>query len=278
MSDARSEKQVDEARAADLRVDVPHTARIYDYLLGGKDNFPADREAAERTLAVSPLTRPSALANRAFLHRATRFLAVEAGIRQFLDIGTGIPTSPNLHEVAQGVAPDARVVYVDNDPIVLVHARALLTSSPEGRTGYIDADLRDPAKVLGSIDFRATIDLSQPVALTIFGVLHFIADTSDPHGLVRRYLDALPSGSFLALTHGSLDFDPESVQRGADVYEKRGISSWPRPRAEIERFFDGLELVEPGLVPMHLWRPDGTDSRDPAPAGVVGYGGVARKP
>ena len=275
----RWNKLVDQVKPVELRTDVPHSARMYDYFLGGKDNFPADREAAEQFLKIFPETRVVARQNRAFLQRAVRFLTAEAGIRQFLDIGTGIPTSPNLHEVAQSVAPECRVVYVDNDPIVLAHARALLTGTPEGRTAYLDADLRDPAKILESAELRDTLDLSRPVAFSLIAILHFLQDSEDPYGIVRTYLDALPSGSYLVITHGSAPVVSEETEKGADVYNKRGINIRPRTPAEIERFFDGLEFVEPGLRPIHQWRPEGTaEEKELAGARLGVYGGVARLP
>jgi len=178
---------------------VAHPARVYDYWLGGKDNFPADREAAERAIAALPIIRVAARANRAFLGRAVRYLAAEAGIRQFLDIGTGLPTSPNVHEVAQAVAPESRIVYVDNDPIVLVHARALLTSGPQGVTSYVDADLRDPDTILRAV--AKTLDFTQPMAVMLVAILQFIAAAEDPHAIVARLLAAVPSGSYLVLSH-----------------------------------------------------------------------------
>ncbi|WP_050996989.1 MULTISPECIES: SAM-dependent methyltransferase [Frankia] len=262
---------------ATLRTDRPHAARMYDYYLGGKDNFPADREAAEQAIAAFPNARVTARVNRAFMTRATRHLAADAGIRQFLDIGTGIPTSPNLHEVAQAVAPDTRVVYADNDPIVLTHARALLTSTPQGRTAYVDADLRDPAAILDSPELQKTLDLSRPLALSLVAIFHFLPDEDDPYGIVRRLVDALPSGSYLVLTHGTADFDP-GAEEFAAAYRQRGVPFQLRSRAEVERLFDGLELVDPGLLVAHRWRPDDDDSMSLLDAQVGLYGGVARKP
>ncbi len=267
-------------QAIDLRTDRPHPARVYDYLLGGKDNFPADQAAAQQGLEANPNSRIPPRENRAFLGRAVRYLAEEAGIRQFLDIGTGIPTSPNVHDVAQAVAPAARIVYVDNDPIVLAHARALLTSSPQGRTDYIDADLRDVEKILQSPQLHETLDLDQPVALLLIAIMHFIPDADDPYGIANRLLEALPSGSYLALSHLTGDFDPAAWEGVAAIYRKSGVIMRVRSRPEIERFFDGLELVEPGVQSLPRWRPD------PDAAGAVGhptdaqvsvYGGIARK-
>ncbi|CUU59748.1 S-adenosyl methyltransferase [Parafrankia irregularis] len=247
-------------------------------LRGGKDNFPADRQAAEQALAVFPHGRVTARQNRAFLHRVTRFLAQEAGIRQFLDVGTGIPTSPNLHEVAQGIDPGCRVVYADNDPIVLSHARALLTGTGEGRTAYLDADLREPEKILESAELRDTLDLTRPVALSVIALLHFIPDTDDPYGILRRYLDALPAGSYLALTHVTPDFAPDEVGRVVEIYRGQGIPATVRTRGEVERFFDGLDVIEPGVQPVHRWRPDDTSLDGPTDAEVNVYGALARIP
>ncbi len=260
----------------DLKIDVPHSARMYDYYLGGKDNFPADRQAAEDALAVFPNALVMARQNRAFMVRVTSYLAGEVGVRQFLDVGTGIPTSPNLHEVVQGIAPESRVVYADNDPIVLTHARALLTSSPQGRTAYLDADLRDPARILTAPELRNTLDLTEPVALSLIAILHFVPDDADPYGIVRRLLDALPSGSFLALTHATADFDPAALEL-AEKYREQGISAVARNRVEVARFFDGLELVDPGVQAVHHWRPDSTVP-DLTDAQVSIYGALGRKP
>jgi hypothetical protein len=267
----------DGERPVELRTDIPHSARIYDYFLGGKTNYAADREAAELVLKSGPNTRISAQANRAFLHRAARYLTAEAGIGQFLDIGTGIPTSPNLHEVVQSVTPDARVVYADHDPIVLAYARALLTSRPEGKTAFLKADLRDPEKILGSRTLAETLDLTQPVALSVLAIFHFIPDSDHPLGLVRRYLDALPSGSYLAISHVTPDFAPEEARQVTEIYRARGIPLQTRTRAEVERFFDGLDLVTPGIQVVHRWRPDGDDT-DATDAQVNLWGGLARKP
>jgi hypothetical protein len=262
----------------DLHTDRPHPARVYDFLLGGKDNFPADRAAAEQGLRANPNSRIPPRENRAFLRRAVAYLAREAGIRQFLDIGTGIPTSPNVHEVAQAVAPAARVVYVDNDPIVLAHARALLTSSPEGRTEYIDSDLRDTDRILASPQLRQVLNLDQPVGLLLIAIMHFVPDSDDPYGISRRLLDALPTGSYLALSHLTGDFDPQAWEGVAAVYRRSGVILQVRSRGDVERFFDGLELVDPGLVSVPRWRPDPDVQGDPpTDAQVSVYGGVARK-
>ena len=228
---------------------------MYDFFLGGKDNYAADRETALDVMAAFPSVPIAARENRAFMHRATRMLA-ERGVRQWLDIGTGIPTSPNLHEVAQRIAPECRVVYVDNDPIVLAHAQALLTSSPQGRTAYIEADAADPEAILGSQELGETLDLSRPVALSLNALLHFVTDERDPYGIVKRLMDALPSGSALALTHASGDFAPEVMARITEIYKAGGTAVRVRSRAEVARFFSGLVLVEPGLTVAHRWRPD----------------------
>jgi hypothetical protein len=263
----------------DLQIDRPHPARVYDYLLGGKDNFAADRAAAEAGLQANPNSRIPPRENRAFLGRVVRYLAGEAGISQFLDIGTGIPTSPNVHEVAQEIQPRARIVYVDNDPIVLTQARALLTTGPRGRTAYIDADLRDIDAILGSADLQRTLDLSQPVGLLLIAVLHFIPDEDDPWALAARLLAALPSGSYLALSHLTGDFDPEAWAGVVAVYRRSGVTMQVRRKPDIDRFFAGLDLIDPGVVSLPHWRPDPSDvGRPPSDAAVSVYGGVARKP
>ncbi len=250
---------------------VPHPARIYDYLLGGKDNFPVDREAGEQVIAAIPNVREMALENRRFLQRAVRFLAAEAGIRQFIDIGTGIPTQGNVHEVAQAVTPDARVVYVDNDPIVHVHADALLAGNS---TTIVLGDLRDPNAILNHPKVLKVIDFDRPVAVLLIAILHFITDEEDAAGIVARLRDAMAPGSYLALSHFSQDFDPEAAKKTQKVYERAAAPSVPRTRAEVERLFDGFELLEPKVVQISRWRPDG--GRDPID--VWGYAGVGRKP
>jgi hypothetical protein len=261
----------------ELRTNIPHPARIYDYLLGGKDNFPADRAAVDEVLRVNPTGRTPPRENRAFLGRAVRYLAAEAGIRQFLDIGAGIPTPPNVHQIAQGITPESRVVYVDNDPIVMTHARALLISNPEGRTDYVDADLLDVESIVGSEQLKATLDLSQPVGLLLIAVLHFLPDDADPHGAVTRLVDALPSGSYVAVSHLTGDFNPVAWETVAGIYRRSGMLMRVRPRPEIARFFDGLEFVDPGLQSLPRWRPD-PGSGEVSDAEVSVYGGVARKP
>ncbi|WP_007507591.1 SAM-dependent methyltransferase [Frankia saprophytica] len=267
----------EDAVRVDLQTDRPHSARMYDYYLGGKDNFPADREAAAQALAEFPHGRTTAQQNRAFMHRAIRYLVDEVGIRQFLDIGTSIPTSPNLHEVAQQVAPDARVVYADNDPIVLIHARALLTGTPAGRTAYLAADLRDVEAILTSAELRDTIDLTRPVAVSLVAILHFFPDADDPYGIVQRLLDALPSGSHVVISHVTGDYAPETWTQLIETYRSRGIPAQARGRGEIARFFEGLDLVEPGIQVAHRWRPDGAVPAGLTDAEVSVYGGVGQK-
>jgi S-adenosyl methyltransferase len=278
MSDGPVEARTD---PVDLHTDRPHPARVYDYLLGGKDNYAADRAAAEEGLKANPNSLVPPRQNRAFLRRAVRYLVTEAGISQFLDIGTGIPTSPNVHEIAQAANPRARVVYVDNDPIVLSHARALLTSGPGGKTAYIDADLRAVDRILGSPGLRDTLDLSRPVALMLIAVLHFIPDDDDPYGLVGQLLAELPSGSYLALSHLTGDFDPAAWAGVAAVFKRSGVTMQVRPKPDVERFFAGLDLIEPGVVSLPRWRPDLVEVGrvgQPTDAAVSVYGGVARKP
>jgi len=267
--------------SVDLQIDRPHPARVYDYLLGGKDNYAADRAAAEAGLQANPNSRIPPRENRAFLRRVVGYLAREAGISQFLDIGTGIPTSPNVHEVAQEVNPKARIVYVDNDPIVLVHARALLTSGPAGQTAYIDADMRDVDKILTSPDLRATLDPSRPVGLLLLAIMHFVPDADHPYELARRLLAGLPSGSYLALSHLTGDFDPTAWEGVAAVFRRSGVIMQVRSRPQIERFFDDLDLIDPGVVSLPHWRPDLSTlglAEQPSDAAVSVLGGLARKP
>jgi hypothetical protein len=267
-----------ERLAQRIDTSVPHPARRYDYWLGGKDNFAADRESGDAVAAAYPGIHIAAIENRRFLGRAVGFLAREAGIRQFLDIGTGIPSANNTHEVAQAIAPESRIVYVDNDPIVLVHARALLTSSPEGATAYLDADLRDPDRILNHPDLHRTIDLSQPVGLMLVAILHFILDSDQPYEIVSRLLKALPPGSYLVITHATYDFlPPDTVAQLNAANEARGVVFRPRSRAEVARFLDGLELVPPGIVPVSEWRPEG-DEPYPSDVDASVYGAVARVP
>lgn len=254
---------------------VPHSARIYDYWLGGKDNFAVDRAVGEAMMKAIPGMRYMAGENRKFVHRAARDLVAKEGIRQFLDIGTGIPTRPNLHEIAQQLAPETRVVYVDNDPIVLVHARALMVSSEEGRSEYIEADIRRPESILTEPVLQQTLDLTQPVGLTLIAILMLLADEDDPWDMVARYRDAMPSGSIMAITHPTADFNPGEVNQAVAAARGAGMTFQDRGRDEVARFFGDWELLEPGLVPVSAWRPD---SPVDAPEAAYYWAGVARKP
>jgi hypothetical protein len=252
---------------------VAHVARVYNYWLGGKDNFAADRAAGEQAIRAFPGIPLSARANRAFLARAVRFLAGEVGIRQFLDIGTGIPSASNTHEVAQYVAPESRIVYVDNDPVVLTHARALLTSNPEGATDYIDADLRHPLQILEGA--TRTLDFERPVAVMLMAILQHVSDDEDPYQVVATLLDALPPGSYLALSHPARDIDAEAMAKMAETLNQMMAEKVTfRDRAAVSRFFDGLELVEPGLVQASKWRPV-SEAEAASPAAL--WAGVALK-
>ncbi|MFJ4895912.1 SAM-dependent methyltransferase [Streptomyces sp. NPDC088788] len=233
-----------------------HPARVYDVFLGGKDNYPVDRNAAAAALAANPRGYLDVRHNRDFLRRAVTSLTAESGVKQFLDIGTGLPTQENVHQIAQGITPDARVVYVDNDPVVLAHARALLTSGPEGRTDYIDADLKQPGQILEQA--AKTLDLDEPVVLVLVAILHFVED-EEAYPIVRDLVDALPSGSRIVLSHLTEDLNPEAIRAVQRTYTERGFTFVLRSRAEVERFFteNGLVLDEPGVVPAHHWRPDG---------------------
>ena len=256
----------------------PHSARMYDYFIGGKNHFAADRETAAEVLRLNPSIRIAARENRAFLGRAVRYLAAEAGVRQFLDIGTGLPTTNNVHEVAQQVTQSARVVYVDNDPLVLAHARALLTSTPEGRTAYIDADLRAPEAILSHPATRDVLDFSEPIALMLVAILHFAPDEFKPERTIAMLLDALPSGSYLAASHLVTDHSRGTASAGQQVMRSAGIAMQRRDSAEFARLaFSGLELVPPGVVLVSEWRPDEPGPR-PEPHEVNCYAGVARKP
>jgi len=259
------------------RVDVrkAYPARRYDYWLGGKDNFAADRRSGDAVEEVVPTIRLSIIENRRFLQRAVAFL-VEAGIGQFLDIGSGMPTDANTHEVAQAITPQSRVVYVDNDPIVVSHARALLRSSPQGRTEYVEADLRAPQDILQSPQLRATLDMGRPVGLLLLAVLHFVPDDDDPYGLVAQLAAAMPPGSYLVMSHGTYDpLPPEMIARCEEVNAVIDAPWRPRSREEFARFFDGMELVDPGIVSIGSWRP-AKWSVVPAPQAVITYGAVAR--
>jgi hypothetical protein len=251
---------------------VAHQARMYDYWLGGKDNFAADRKAAEEAIAAFPDFVHLARANRAFLRRVVRYLAGEAGVRQFLDIGTGIPTKGNTHQVAQEVAPECRVVYVDYDPVVLSYARALLTSSSGPAIDYIDADIRDTGVVLEKA--AGTLDFTKPVAVTMLAILHAIGDDDDPYGIVRQIMNAAPSGSYLALSHLASDIETEKMNEARDRVNRISHQQYThRSHAGVLRFFDGLEMVEPGLVEIRHWRTGTQDSRT-----TPGWCGLGRKP
>jgi len=255
---------------------VSHSARIWNYWLGGKDNYAADREAGDRVAAMLPSIVAQARADRAFLGRAIGYLAGEEGIRQFLDIGTGLPTADNTHEVAQRVAPESRIVYDDNDPLVLVHARALLTSTPEGACDYIDGDLRDPDKILTKA--ARTLDFTAPVALMLLGILHHLPDADEPYLIVRRLVAALPPGSFVAINHSTSAVHGAAMEEAVAHWNQVGTPSMTlRTPEQIARFFDGLELLEPGVVSCSRWRPVLT-SADRLPAEVDEFAAVARKP
>ena len=256
----------------------PHSARMYDYYIGGKNHFAADRAVADRALASWPAGRIGLRENRRFLGRVVRYLAAEAGVRQFLDIGSGLPTTKNVHEIAQAADPTSRVVYVDNDPMVLAHARALLASAPEGRTAYIQADLKSPLDILNSPVTRSVLDFGEPVALMLVAVLHFLQEEDKPEAVLSTLLDALPSGSYLAATHVTMEHDPVGVGGGQRAYLEAGLSMHVRDADEFAPLaFSGLELIPPGVVLVSEWRPDSHAPR-PTPAEVSFYGGVGRKP
>ncbi|MET9909917.1 SAM-dependent methyltransferase [Streptomyces sp. NPDC006476] len=256
----------------EIDTSVPHSARIWNYWLGGKDNYPVDEEAGDAYTAVFPGIVTIARSSRAFLGRTIRYLVTEAGVRQFLDVGTGLPTVDNTHEVAQRYAPDARIVYVDNDPLVLAHARALLTSTPEGVTAYEDLSLYEPERILEAAG--RTLDLTRPTALILSGILGHVSSYDQARDLVRNLMAGLPSGSHLSLNEGSRGTDPV-YEQAQDAYNETGaVPYFLRPVEQIEGYFEGLELVEPGVVSVPLWRPD--SDADTAPIGQ--HGGVGRKP
>jgi len=258
-----------------LDTNTAHPARVYDYWLGGKDNFAVDREAAMQAIDAFPGVIEGVRANRAFLGRAVRYLATDGGIRQFLDIGTGLPTADNTHEVAQAVAPESRIVYADNDPIVLAHARALLTSTG-GVTAYVDADIRDTGKIVKAAG--RTLDFSLPIAITLLGILQLIPDLDNPHAIVAQLVEAVPSGSYLVISHPTNEIDSEAMTEMARRLNQRSAPAQMtlRTHAEISRFFDGVDLVKPGLVPVNRWRPAAGDID--RPRNVPNYAGVAHKP
>ena len=255
-----------------LRTDIAHSARIYDYFIGGKDNFPVDREAAEQVLTLRPSLALAAQANRRFMCRAVDHVAAQ-GVRQFLDLGTGIPTSPNTHEVAQAALPDARVVYVDNDPMVLAHARALLVSAPQGRTAYIDADIREPEKILDTA--AEVLDFTQPVGVILMAVLQFVPDEDGPHEIVRRLMEAVPRGSYLVISHPAADLQAVAMAGMATRLNQLMVQRVkPRRKDEVTAFFDGLSLVDPGVIRCPEWRPECPE--DAAGKSTM-WGGVAVK-
>jgi hypothetical protein len=267
----------DDLPIAEIDTSRPHPARMYDYYIGGKNHFAADRVVADAALAHWPAGRIGLRENRRFLGRTVRYLAGEAGIRQFLDIGSGLPATANVHEIAQAVDPSCRVAYVDNDPMVLAHARALLASSPEGRTAYIQADLKSPLDILSSPSVRSVIDFDQPVALMLVAVLHFLGDEDKPETALKTLLDALPPGSYLAASHITAEHEPEGIAAGQRLYREAGIQMQIRDSDEFASLaFSDLELVPPGVVLVTEWRPDSKAPR-PSPAEVSCYGGVARK-
>jgi hypothetical protein len=260
--------------AGRLDTSVPHPARIYGYWLGGKDYFPADRKAAEDVMRLHPQVVASARANRAFLGRVVRYLAAEAGIRQFLDIGTGLPAPGSTHQAAQRAAPDTKVVYCDNDPLVLTHARALLTSTPPGTCGYVDADLRDPEAIVAQA--AQTLDFTQPVAILLLAIVHFIPDADDPAGIVATLASALATGSYLAISHLTADFAPEQIAAATAAYNSQvPVPVTARSHSQVSALFGGLPLLAPGVVPVTEWRPEVGDPFG-QPADL--HGGVARIP
>jgi hypothetical protein len=263
-----------ESSLGELHTDIPHSARMHNYVLGGKDNFPADREAAERRLAVMPDWRTGARENRWFLGRAVRYLAGEAGVRQFLDIGPGLPAAGATHEVAQAVAPESRIAYVDNDPLVITHARAILTSAPEGGCAYIRADLRDPEKILAAA--ADLIDFGQPVGLLLLAVLHFVPDADEAAGVLRALLAGLAPGSYLVLSHLTKDHDPERVTKSMKVGSDVGIPVRSVTLEEFGDYFAALELIDPGAVLVSEWRRD-IPGPPPLPSEINFYGAVARR-
>jgi O-methyltransferase involved in polyketide biosynthesis len=266
---------LDAGPAAELDVDRPQSARVWNYWLGGKDNYAVDREVGDQVLAMLPGIVDIARADRAFLVRAVRHLVAECGVRQFLDIGTGLPSANNTHEVAQSLAPECRIVYVDNDPLVLAHARTLLTSSPQGETQYLDADANDPDTILDQA--ARTIDFDRPVALMMLGILNHVLDDTAAHRIVDRLVAALSPGSYLVLAHPTADIDGDAMRKAMTwMNESGGTPVRPRTLAEVESFFHGLDLLEPGVVTLTRWRPD--ESEVGAVVDVSEYCGVARKP
>ncbi|AZP18308.1 SAM-dependent methyltransferase [Streptomyces aquilus] len=274
MSDPAVPRDEGVARVTRLRTDVSHSARIWNYWLGGKDHYPVDEEVGDQILSFVPALPRSAVADRAFLSRAVRYLAEEAGIRQFLDIGTGLPTADNTHEVAQRVDPACRIVYVDNDPLVLTHAHALLTSTPEGATDYIEADVHDPEAILRGA--AETLDLTRPVAVTMLGIVNFVMDTDEAVAIVRKLLAALPSGSHLVISHPTTEVDGEAMKTAVEYWNSQGSAPMTlRSRADLARLFEDVELLEPGIVSCSRWRPEAPEGEI---AEVTHFAGVGRKP
>jgi hypothetical protein len=266
----------DNSSAPLLDTSVSHSARVWNYWLGGKDCYPVDREAGDRVAELYPDIVLLARAARGFLARAVRYVAGEPGIRQFLDIGTGLPTASNTHQIAQSVAPESRVVYVDNDPVVLAHARALLTSAPEGATDYVDADLREPGRILG--EAARTLDLAEPVAITLIAILHHVSDYDEARSIVSRLIEAVPSGSYLVISHSTNVIYGAASDEAVGQWNKFGKPPVTlRSPQQIAGFLDGLELIEPGVVSTPRWRPDRTDIGGP-PREVDQFCAVARKP
>ncbi|WP_327317070.1 SAM-dependent methyltransferase [Streptomyces sp. NBC_01235] len=251
----------------------PHPARMYDYFLGGKDNYEVDQEAAEQFIKAAPEVRLAVRANRLFMHRAVRHVVAEGGIRQIVDVGTGLPTEPNVHQIARAVAPETRVAYVDNDPIVSTHSRSLLDD--DDHTSVVLADLRDPRAILDHPDVRRVIDFDQPVALLLVAILHFITEEEDPDAIVATLLEALPAGSYLVLSHATVDIHDNAREDAVNVYKNATATMNPRGRGRVLKFFGDLTLTDPGLVLVPDWRPDEPQPQDAPPIGI--YGGVARK-
>jgi len=263
---------------AEIDATTPHSSRVYDYWLGGKDNFAADRKLADRIAGFLPIMPAKVRVNRAFLGRAVHYLAEVEGIRQFLDIGAGLPTARNTHEVAQEIAPDARVLYVDNDPMVVTHARALMDGPGPGPTGFVLADLRDPNSILRHRSFTATLDITEPVGVLMLAVLMHVDSWEHSYGAVSKLIRQLPPGSCLAVTHLTADFDPAGVARLVAASQQQGTTVMARTRREVEEFFAGLELIPPGVVPVTSWRPDGKVSAEDKLAGTYSFAGVGCKP
>ncbi|QIS09690.1 SAM-dependent methyltransferase [Nocardia arthritidis] len=280
MSDSRG--RISSRLPTSINTNKAHEARFYDYWLGGRDNYPVDRALGDQIATHVPGIRTMVRHNRSFLGRAVRYAMTELGITQFLDIGTGLPTARNTHQVAQDVNPAARIVYVDKDPLVLAHARALMVSTEEGKTAFIHADLHDPESILTDPALTDTLDLTRPVAITLTLIMMYFRDSDDPYGIVARLLDAVPSGSSLTISHPTADFNPAAAQRGVQACEHAGITMVPRTRAETERFFNGMELVEPGVVTLEDWHPELAEEplfeveAGTGPAWI--WAGVGRKP